>query len=548
MKKFAIPLVIVLIALCAFGGYAFKKMGSAKDAATQGKKDGLAVTRGDLLVMVVETGTVDAIKSVEVKSRVTGRLAKLLVDEGDFVTQNQRIALIDPQETELQVQQDSAQLDGARSSVQRTDIEIAQRRISARAALQQAVAREAQLRAEMKAQPTLTTAAIEQAKSQLSSAKKTKENLINSDQPNARTTADSTVRQAQANYDNANREYNRRQELLTKGYVAQRDVETAKLDLDLAKVRLDSAKDSLSRLDAQFAADRVKADESIRQAQLQLQTAQANSIQNETKRQDYLSAIAEVDKARAALRDVDALIAQRNQSQATVRQLSSVLSNSNRQLHETEIKSPIPGVVTKKLLQEGELATGLSGFSSGTPILRIEDRRAMIVQLDINEIDVAKMKTGMVANITVDALPSENFKGVVTKIAPSSKALGSGTQTSSSADSVVLYEVEIRIDNPGAKLRSGMSAKCSLEVARRDKTLVLPIEYVQKVGQERFVYFPAKNPKDPKSQPEKRAVKTGLETGSQIEILSGVSEGDQVIKPVYGGPPRKGMMQMGGDE
>src|SRR5512138_1873817 len=98
MKKAIVFAAIVLVVLCGGGGYLFMKMRAMQ--ATQGKKSNdYKVVRGDLVVNVVDTGTIDAVNSVEVKSRVSGRLSKLLVDEGYRVQQGQIIATIDPQET-----------------------------------------------------------------------------------------------------------------------------------------------------------------------------------------------------------------------------------------------------------------------------------------------------------------------------------------------------------------------------------------------------------------------------------------------------------------
>jgi multidrug efflux pump subunit AcrA (membrane-fusion protein) len=90
-----------------------------------------------------------------------------------------------------------------------------------------------------------------------------------------------------------------------------------------------------------------------------------------------------------------------------------------------------------------------------------------------------------------------------------------------------------------------MSAKCSLEVAKRENALVLPVEFVGKDDEGRFVEFPAK---DPKGKPEKRRVKTGLETGAKIEIIEGLKEGEKVARPKFSGPSRQGFMQAGRDD
>src|SRR5689334_7272302 len=104
MKKIGPILAIIGVAfllLCGFGSFIVRALKAAALAASKNADNVATVSRGDVVNQVVETGTVDAVKTVELKSRVSGRLAKLLVDEGDHVTQGQLVAVIDPLETKL---------------------------------------------------------------------------------------------------------------------------------------------------------------------------------------------------------------------------------------------------------------------------------------------------------------------------------------------------------------------------------------------------------------------------------------------------------------
>lgn len=539
MKKVFPVLLVVLLLICGFGSFALKTI-KAK-AASDTPSDNIAtVTKGDVVDKVVETGTIDAVKTVEVKSRVSGRLAKLYVDAGDQVTQGQLIAEIDPLETKLLLDQNRAQLSGAESSVQKQKLEIQQRRITAQADYEQAKQRLIQLEAQNGAQPTLTKAAIAQAQTALNSAIQDRDRLQRSVQPNERVSAKATQREAQANYDVAVSELNRQQELLGKGYTPAKSVEDAKQQVDVTKARLDVANDALARLDSQLALELAKANEQIKQAQAALNSAKANAIQDVNKRQELYSAQQDVAKAKAALEDVAIMEKGKDTSQATVDQMASVVSDAQRQMKETQIRAPISGIVSKRLMQEGELVASLSSFSSGSPIVDIEDRRQMRVTLDVNEIDVAKMTMNMPADITVDALPNHPMHGIVKKISPSSE-----TATAGSSDPVVKYQVEIYITDAPKELRSGMSAKCALDVVKHTNVLQLPLEFVAKDGNQRYVEIPPANPKDKKAKPLRQNVVTGAETGTNIEIVSGLAEGDKVQRPAFNGPARKGMMQVG---
>lgn len=551
MKRALISIAVVLLAIGGLAGLAMKSMKAAAAAAATAAAtaDESKVRQDDLVVKVVETGTIDAEKAVEVKGLVTGRLSQLLVDEGDTVKQGDLIAVIDPRETRLLLLQNQAQLRGARSGAEKTRISVQESRLQVKAAYEEAQAKLAQMQLALKVQPTLTTAAIEQAQMSLDAAKEEKSRLADSAQPIQMETAVSAYNEATANLANAQADYVRQVELEKKGYVSGKVVENAQLALDLAKTRLDSAKVGRDRLDAEFRAELIKAQEQIDEDQAALDTAKANSIQDEVKRHDYLSALADLERARAGLRDPDVMEKTYQQDLATISQLESVVGDAERQLNETDIRAPISGIVTKKELNVGELATGLSQFSSGTTIVRIEDRKAMRVNLDVNEIDVAKLRVGMPAQVEVDALPTQVFHGTVTKIAPASKDISNSTSgstsTTASTDSVVKYEVEIMLKDASRALRSGMSAKCTMKVIDHPQVLLLPLEFVGKDGDRSFVQIPSQKPG---GQAGRKYVTIGAASGSEVEILTGVQNGTVVQKPTYAGPKRKGAMQFGNDD
>ncbi|MFN3683419.1 MAG: efflux RND transporter periplasmic adaptor subunit [Fimbriimonadaceae bacterium] len=545
LRKVLVFGFVLVVLVCAFGGYAVKLYLAAQKKPEQARA--VRVERGELEVKVVETGTVDAVKSVEVKSRVAGRLARLLVDEGDEVTAGQLIALIDPKETQFRVEMDRAQLRGAQSGVARTRIELEQRRRTATAALRQAEARVAQIEKELGVQPVLTRTAVDQAEAALASALKERQRLVSTAHPNQRTAAETAVTEAEANLENATREFERQQGLVAKGYAPQKALDNAKLALELAKARMRSARETLDRLDRDQKLELERVDQDILRARAELERAKANRVADEVKRKEYESALAALESARAGLRDVDALEQSLNQSRASVDQVQSTLNDSLRQLGETEIRAPISGVVTQKLIQEGELVASLSSFSSGTPIVRIEDRKRMRVKLAINEIDVARLRLGMPAEVSVDALPGKTFQGRVSKISPSSTAMASASlgQAPSAGEAVVKYNVEVEISGSDPALKSGMSAKCTMVVLRKKGALRVPIEYVGKDEQGSFVMVAGKQAG---AKAEKRRVQTGASTGAFVEILSGVEEGTALEKPPFNGPKRQGAIMTGPEE
>lgn len=537
MRKASLALASVL----AIAGCGMKPPAAGGAATTA------TVSKGDIKLEVVETGTIDAVKMVEVKSRVSGRLKRLLVEEGDMVSSGQLIAVIDPQETQLQVRQNQAQVRGAESRVAQTAIEIEQRRATAQATLKQAEYRVAQIEREVRAQPILTAAAVRSAKAALDSAQQDVIQLEKTTQPNQRVNADVAVREAEANLQNSQANYDRQVQLKTDGFVSEKVVENAGLSLELAKARLAQAKQTQSTMAQAQSIDLLNARQALNRAQAAYDQAKANTFQDEVKRKEYQSVLADLAKARVALRDVEALKQSNVQNRQSVIQLRSVLDDALRQLGETEIRAPMSGIVSQKLMQEGELVSGLSSFNAGTAIVKIEDRNTMRVNLSVNEIDTARLKLSMPADVTVDAIPGTVFKGKVKKIAPTSEAANQAGASGASADAVVKYEVEIWLDESNPQLRSGMSARCSLSVAERKGVLTLPADFVGKDDKGSFVEIAPKDPKDKKAKPERREVTVGVTTNAKAEILTGVKEGEKVSKPKFAGPTRSGFMEGGPD-
>lgn len=526
-----------MILVCGGGGVAVQTWQRQRAAQASPKlADTTKVERGAILVQVVETGAVDAARVVELKSRAAGRLAKLLKEEGDKVVSGELIALIDPTETRLQVEQNSAQLRGANSAVARQDIEIRQRRVLAQTNLQKARVRLAQLERETAVQPTLTRTGVEGAESALQAAIQQRDQLVKNTQPNERTSVEAELEQAQLNLDTATRELQRQEELLRQDFVSAREVDNQRLQVDLAKSRRDAARSRKDRLANQQANEVRQAEERIRQARADLARARANGVQDDSKRRELEQARIAVREAEAQLSDVDALIAGRAQAQSQVDQLAISLRDSQRQLNETEIRAPFAGVITRKLVQEGELVASLSSFSSGTPIVRLEDRSSMLVKMNVNEIDVAKLRIGMAAEVTLDALPTSSFRGEVSKIAPARAQPGQGSN-----DNVVRYEVEVRLDEVTEAIKSGMTAKCTMKVVDRNNVLRIPVDYLIRDGRDRFVLVLPEKPKST-DKGTRQKVTVGAESASYVEIVSGVQEGQLLKRPPFSGPERAGMV------
>lgn len=543
MKKWSWLIWVGVIGFCGFGTFGIQQYSQRQKAAASPKLDDIyTVAKGEILVQVIESGQIEAFRIAEVKSRAAGRLKRLLVEEGDVVTKGQLLAEIDPQETRLKVDQTSAQLRGAESAVDRQRIEIEQQRVLVVTNVEKARERLKQLQLELVAQPKLTNATIDSAQSALSGAKSSRDQLAKVTQPNERAQIEGDVRDADASYANAQIELRRLEDLYKQDFVSQREVQNQSVQVEAARNRRSTARERLSRLVQQQAAELRQSEERVRQAESDLARAKANAYQNDSKSNDVRQARIALRESEVRMKEVDALLAGLRQNQASADQIRSSLSDSQRELGETSIRAPYDGVITKKLVQEGELVSSLSSFSNGTSIVKLEDRSKMLVKMNINEIDVAKLKVGMPAKVVVDSYPNQTLNASITKIAPAK------TDATASTETVVRYQVEVTIQDAPKVLKSGLTARATMDVIRKSNTPTIPIDYLLREGTKTYVLIPPTDPKD-KAEPTKKEVKIGAESGSSIEILSGISVGTKIKRPKFSGPDRQGArIGRGGEE
>lgn len=177
----------------------------------------------------------------------------------------------------------------------------------------------------------------------------------------------------------------------------------------------------------------------------------------------------------------------------------------------------------------------------------------MLIKLDINEIDVAKLKIGMDAEVSVDALPGQKFIGKIAKIAPASKSTGAAAGNTGS-DPVVKYEVEVRLEQADPKLKSGMSAKCTMTSQKAANVLKIPLEYLGRDGDSYYIALAdegadakAGDPAGPELKTNRVKVTIGLQDSNSVEIKTGTTAGTKIFKPKFTGPKRKGA-QFGPDD
>ena len=555
--------ILLVAGLALYGAKSLKTPPKAERSET--------VDRGDVEIKITENGDIEPLRKVEVKSKVGGRVLKLLVDEGAIVHTGQPLATIDPQEVNSQVAALQAQLAGANARLaaarknqtfqkSQTVTGIDQYKQN----LESARARYRSAEAESNIQPEMTKQSIAIAQANLDAAN----SALNAQLDSLKLMADSThpqaVVNAQSEYDrakaqnaNAIRNVKRQRDLLADGYVSQQALDTAETDQLVAEATLREAKQKLDRIEATNQLEEANAKSQIASARSNVQQMQAAFQQAkaatlpQTKQNDLQNARAAVTQAQAqltaarsgktqdAIRGDDATAAQ-----AEVRQIQNQLNEVIVHQNDTTIVASMNGVVTKRYVEQGELITSAIGsFSSGTAIFQVSDLATMLVKINVNEVDINKTKVGLPVDVKIDSAKGVTFPGHVRKVSPSAMA-GANDQAganTSRGQNVIKFAVEVQIDRSDPRLKPGMSARCAVIVSRHKNVLRLPTDCVTgtgDTGKSQLVTAASKNGK-PVETATPRDVKIGLRGDDFIEIVSGLKEGDKARANPFNGPPRK---------
>ncbi len=531
------------------------------------------VTRGDVEIKVVETGTIEPLSKVDVKSKVAGRILQLFVDEGYVVKQGQVLATVDPQQINSQVEALRAQLAAAQARLaearKTTTYQQSQTATGIDQYVQNLAAARARLRlAEKQAgiQPKLTGQSIAIARANLEAAQATLKAqqdslnlLVTTTHPNAVVSAQSAFDTAKAQANNAHLNLDRQRNLLNKGYVSQQVVDSAETESQVADAQLRDAKEKLDRIRDANRIEEENARSQVANAQGQVHQAEAALEQAQSDilpltRQDDLA------NARAAYRQAAAQLAaaQSGRTQdlmkvdevtaaaAGVRQIQHQLDDLLVTQQDTTLVAPMAGVIAKRYVEKGDLITSATeSFSSGTPVVQVADLHTMLVKINVNEVDINKIKPGMLTEVSIDASRGTVFTGHVYKVSPAALTDSSSSTTSSasssSTQSVIRFPVQIRIDHADPRLKPGMSAHCSVIVARRNNVLRVPTNCIYGADGNTTVQAVTQSVRDgrPVEVATSHPVQVGLRGDDYVELFSGVTEGEKVRPAPYNGPPRK---------
>jgi len=312
----------------------------------------------------------------------------------------------------------------------------------------------------------------------------------------------------------------------------------------LVRVNPDIYQSSLNRTQASL--QNVRS--GLNQAEASLKEAKSNYDRNQQLFDKGIISKADWDKVISSYE-----IAQASKQSAyyNVQSSAATVNEARDNLNRTNIYAPMSGTISKLDVELGERVVGTQQMA-GTEIMRVANLTNMEVEVDVNENDIVKVNIGDSTIVEVDAYLKKQFKGLVTEIANSAD----GVLT---ADQVTNFKVKVRIieesykdllegkDESYSPFRPGMTATVDIITNKRENVVGVPIsaiviktdtsstkkalkkDAIESESEEKFECVFIKDG----SKAKLRVVKTGVQDNSNIEILEGLQEDEEIITGPY---------------
>ena len=486
--------VLVFVAVVAIG--ATRIFGKKDKENEEDKKE--VVRRGEFIVKVRESGNLEPLISVEVRSNVEGEIETLYIKEGDVVEKEQALLQIDDEQVLEQKKQASANRDARRAQVEQATLRIGMTEKQQESQITQAQNAVESAKAALESLDANTRQRITEAETQISTTK----NLLQQDEIALRQSEielqQAELRQERAQVaegsakvvsETAESELKRNQELFEKKLVSKRGLEEAETARANALSQYETAqKDVESQIKAvesqQETIDARKEALESRRATLRLHQENLVTIKESQAAQKRQLA-AELKNAETQLQQIlettdeekKLTVHAKAGAEAALLEADSTLKAQEERVAWTTVIAPMSGTVTRLNVEEGEIVTsGRSAFSQGPAVLTIADLSKMVVKTRINEVDIAKIELGQRVEIRVDAYRDKVFEGRVSEIAPS--AYTPDPRGGQQGDGTITFEVMIEVVGSPPELLPGMSADVDIIVMEDDSVLQLPIDSV----------------------------------------------------------------------
>lgn len=212
---------------------------------------------------------------------------------------------------------------------------------------------------------------------------------------------------------------------------------------------------------------------------------------------------------------------------ADVQKARVSVADARERLADTELLAPVTGILLKKLVEEGQIvASGISATTGGTSIAIVADVSKLMVEANIDETDISKVKVGQPVEISLASGVKDRFQGKVDLILPRGEI----------DSNVIVFKVRIGIDGDiFGRVYAGMTTTVDIKVGERKNALLVPSEAVRIENNATVVHVPSGPAGDAFTVVP---VKVGLDNGMKAEILEGLQEGAEVLVSKPADDPR----------
>jgi len=453
-----------------------------------------AAAKGNISVKVNGTGKASYASDAKLAFDTAGKVELLPVKKGDTVTKGAVLAKLDTANLELSLSEAKVSAAQAQKAVTQAQISVTQAQVN----LSQAQS------AQTQAESAVTTAQFNL--DQIEDVGDIKDQIM--DIEIAISTAQENRRIASATDDNSALAY-------LNQHLAELNNELDKKNADLQKLlgkdeysgvatyelmTFDAATQTYS-LGGQTYNRLVVEDIQIKQKTLEI--AQAGVIEAEQN----------IEQADQNVELADQTV---EQAKLSLDQANQAVQVAQDQLVHATILAPFDGIITTLDVEQGDYIV-TPGLSTGTPIYMVNPA-SLEISTKIDEIDIAGVKLGQKTLMSLEALPGEQFNGVVT-------AISTIPINESSTSGVVEYEVTIGFNGaPPAQIKSGMSANVDILTEEKQGVILVPNKSIKTNNQGQKVINVLVNQKT-----QEQPVVLGITDGTQTEVVSGIHEGDVVI-------------------
>jgi HlyD family secretion protein len=476
-KSFRVLSAIVLVVVVGFALVLFRTVRSSVNSTSELAT--FAAKRGPLTISVLESGTIKAREQIIIKNEVEGRTSIItLIPEGTRVKKGDLLV----------------ELDASTLQDNKIDQEIR---------VQNAEASYINAKENMAVVKNQAESDIDVAKLTLEFARQDLKQYKEGEYPNQKTAAENAITLAEEELTRAEETLEWSQKLYDKKYMANAELQADKLAVSRKKNDLILAQNNFKLLE-NFTYQRniTQLESDVRQAEMALERTERK-------------ASADVVQAEA---DLKAKEAEYN------RQMDK-LAKIDDQIKKARVYAPADGMaIYATSARRGGFRDSQQPLAEGVEVIERQEliylptATSAMAEVAIHEASLEKVRVGLPAVITVDALPGKKFLGSVARIAPLPDP-----QSMWMNPDLKVYNSDVYLEGNDPTLRTGMSCKVEIIVAQYEDAVYVPVQSVLRIGTGHAVYVV----KD--GTAEEQNVEIGLDNNRMVRIIHGLSEGELVL-------------------